>query len=95
MKEKTYYVYMLSNKRKNVLYTGITGNLEGRVREHKNKLVMGFTSKYNVDLLVYYEEYNDVYDAIAREKQIKGWLRSKKDQLINKLNPKWKDLSEG
>ena len=76
-----------------VLYTGVTNNLERRVYEHKNKLIEGFTSKYNVDRLVHYEETNDVNVAIAREKQIKGWLRSKKIALIESANPQWKDLS--
>jgi len=94
MKKRTYYVYILSNKRKNVLYTGVTGNLQGRVYEHKNKLVEGFASKYNVDRLVYYEEFNDVYYAIAREKQIKAGSRKKKEQLIESINKEWKDLSD-
>ena len=88
-----YYVYMMTNKSK-TLYTGITNNLEQRVYQHKNKMVEGFTSKYNITRLVYYEITNDVHAAIAREKQIKGWLRSKKIALIESLNPDWKDLSE-
>lgn len=89
---KTYYVYIMASKSR-VLYTGVTNNLERRVYEHKNKLIEGFTSKYNVDRLVHYEETNDVNVAIAREKQIKGWLRSKKIALIESANPQWKDLS--
>ena len=89
---KHYYVYIMTNKSR-TLYTGVTNNLERRVHEHKNKLVAGFTSKYNITLLVYYEETNDVQVALAREKQIKGWLRSKKIALIETINPQWKDLS--
>lgn len=88
----TYYVYIMTNKSK-TLYTGVTNNLERRVYEHKKKLVPGFTSKYNITKLVYYEEGNDVNVALAREKQIKGWLRAKKIALIESVNPEWKDLS--
>ena len=83
----------MTNKSR-TLYTGVTNNLMRRVYEHKNKLVPGFTSKYNIQFLVYYEAGNDINAAIAREKQIKGWLRSKKIALIDSMNPKWKDLSE-
>jgi putative endonuclease len=79
--------------RSKTLYTGITNNLERRVYEHKQKLIPGFTSKYNITKLVYHEETNDVSVAIAREKQIKGWLRAKKIALIELENPEWKDLS--
>jgi len=89
-----YYVYIMTNKSR-TLYTGITNNLERRVYEHKNKLIEGFTKKYNITKLVYYEISNDVEAAIAREKQIKGWLRRKKIALIESVNPQWKDLSEG
>lgn len=89
---KHYYVYIMTNKSR-TLYTGVTNNLERRVYEHKNKLVTGFTSKYNITQLIYYEETNDVQVALAREKQIKGWLRSKKIALIESINPQWKDLS--
>jgi len=89
---KKYYVYIMASKSR-VLYTGVTNNLERRVYEHKNKIVEGFTSKYNITRLVHYEETNDVNVAIAREKQIKGWLRSKKIALIESVNPQWKDLS--
>jgi len=89
---KTYYVYIMTNKSR-TLYTGVTNNLERRVYEHKNKFVAGFTSKYNITQLVYYEETNDVQVALAREKQIKGWLRSKKIALIETMNPEWRDLS--
>ena len=91
---KKYYVYIMTNP-KGTLYTGMTGNLERRVYEHKQKLVDGFTKKYNVTRLVYYEETRDVQAALAREKEIKKWQRSKKLALIKSLNPKWQDLSEG
>jgi putative endonuclease len=87
-----YYVYIMTNKSK-TLYTGITNNLERRVYEHKHKLVPGFTAKYNITKLAYYEETTDVLAAIAREKEIKGWLRSKKIKLIELSNPDWRDLA--
>ena len=89
-----YYVYIMTNKSK-TLYTGVTNNLKRRVYEHKHKLVPGFTSKYNITQLVYFETTPDVRSAIAREKQIKGWLRAKKIALIDSANPKWQDLSAG
>jgi putative endonuclease len=76
------------------LYTGVTNNLERRIYEHKHHLVKGFTNKYNIDKLVYFEETTDINAAISREKRIKGWLRKKKIALIESLNPGWKDLSE-
>ncbi len=76
-----------------MLYVGVTNNLERRVWEHKQKEIPGYTEKYNVNKLVYYQEFTDVEDAIAAEKKIKGWLRIKKDYLITELNPKWEDLS--
>lgn len=88
---KQYYVYIITNNSR-TLYTGVTNNLARRVYEHKNKLVKGFTEKYNITELVYYEEMNDIQDAIRREKQIKGWLRAKKIALIESANPQWKDL---
>ena len=90
---KNYYVYIMTNMSR-TLYTGVTNDLPRRVWEHKQKLVKGFTKKYNITKLVYYEETNDVLGAIEREKQIKGWLRKKKIDLIESLNPEWKDLSE-
>jgi putative endonuclease len=75
------------------LYTGVTNDIVRRVYEHKHKLVPGFTSKYNVTRLVYFEETNDVQVALAREKQLKGWVRQKKIALIESANPKWMDLS--
>ena len=92
--EKQYYIYILTNKYNRVLYTGVTSNLINRVYEHKAKLKGGFTSKYNVDKLVYFEVYNDPYTAIEREKQIKGGSREKKLRLIRGMNPKWEDLYE-
>jgi len=89
-----YYVYIMTNKSK-TLYTGITDNLERRVYEHKKKLLEGFTKRYNITKLVYYEVTSDVSAAIEREKQIKGWLRRKKITLIEAMNPQWTDLSEG
>ena len=89
---KQFYVYIMTNK-SHTLYTGVTNDLERRVYEHKQKLVAGFTAKYNIDRLVYYEATQDVNSAIYREKQIKGWLRAKKIALIESTNPKWTDLS--
>ena len=91
--EKQYYVYILTNWNNKVMYVGVTNNLARRVYEHKNKLVDGFTNKYNINKLVYYEQTTDVNSAIAREKQIKGWHREKKDALVLAINPAWKDLS--
>ncbi len=91
----TYYVYLLTNWNNKVMYLGVTNNLERRLYEHKNKLVKGFTEKYNVNKLVYFEETQDVTAAIAREKEIKKWRREKKNQLVNRMNPNWKDLSSG
>ncbi|MGH7791067.1 MAG: GIY-YIG nuclease family protein, partial [Thermodesulfobacteriota bacterium] len=85
---KQYYVYIITNNSR-TLYTGVTNDLLRRVYEHKNKLVEGFTKKYNITELVYYEEMNDIHDAIGREKQIKGWLRAKKIALIESVNPEW------
>jgi putative endonuclease len=93
MKEHIYYVYILANKANTVFYTGVTSNLEGRVWEHKEKIFKGFTSKYNCDKLVYYEEFQWIQDAIAREKQIKGGSRQKKIDLILSENSGWNDLS--
>jgi len=85
-------IYIMTNKRNGTLYTGVTSNLVRRVYEHKNKATEGFTSRYNCVLLVYYELYDEMYDAITREKQLKGGSRKKKILLIEKLNPLWKDL---
>ncbi|HRX63847.1 MAG TPA: GIY-YIG nuclease family protein [Candidatus Absconditabacterales bacterium] len=91
---KNYYTYILSTKYNKMLYIGVTNNLVRRIYEHKNKLVKGFTAKYNIDKLVYYEETGDINIALNREKELKGWLRSRKDDLINKINPNWDDLYE-
>ena len=90
-----YYVYILSNKSNKVLYIGVTNDLQRRVYEHKNKLIEGFTSKYNVDKLLHYESTTDIKSAIEREKQLKSWSRAKKEELINKSNPQREDLSVG
>ena len=87
-----YYVYIMTNK-SGTLYTGLTNNLERRMNEHKNKLLKGFSEKYNITRLVFYEVFNDIRSALSREKQIKGWVRSKKIETIESLNPGWKDLS--
>ena len=90
---KQYFVYMLTNKSNKVLYIGVTNNLYRRMFEHKNKMVDGFTKKYNVTKLVYYEVTSDVSSAISREKQLKNWHRDWKINMINDFNPTWKDLS--
>ena len=92
--ERSYYVYILTNWNNEVMYVGITNNLERRVYEHRQKLVKGFTEKYNVSKLVYFEETNDVESALAREKEIKKWRREKKNKLVQRINPEWRDLSE-
>ncbi len=89
---KKYYVYIMASKRNGTLYTGVTSDLSKRVEEHKSKTFGGFTAKYDVTMLVYYEETNVVTIAIEREKQIKGWLRKKKLALIEGMNPTWRDL---
>ena len=88
-----YFVYIMTNK-SGTLYVGVSNNLERRIFEHKNSLMAGFTKKYKINRLVYYEETNDILAAIAREKQLKGWRRDKKIALIESVNPEWKDLSE-
>ena len=89
-----YYVYILANWNNRVLYVGVTNNLVRRLYEHKNKLVDGFTKRYNVHKLVYYEHTTYVYDALEREKEIKAWRREKKNRLIERFNPTWRDLSD-
>ncbi len=91
--EKIYYIYLLTNWNNKVMYAGVTNNLIRRIYEHKSKLVKRFTKKYNVNKLVYYEEMRDVIAALTREKEIKKWRREKKNQLVNRMNPAWKDLS--
>ncbi len=89
-----YYVYMMTNKNDNVIYTGMTNNLRRRVYEHKEKLINGFTKKYNITKLVYYEVFEDPENAILREKQIKAGSRQKKIALVNSINRKWLNLYE-
>ena len=89
---KHYYIYILTNKNNTVLYTGVTNNLTRRIWEHKAKLIDGFTKKYNVAILVYFETFDKPESAIKREKQIKAGSRKKKIELINKFNPEWKEL---
>jgi putative endonuclease len=88
-----YFIYILSSL-SGTLYTGVTNNLEKRIYQHKHKMVNGFTKKYNVDRLVYYEETTDILAALTREKEINAWRRSKKIDLIKSMNPEWKDLAE-
>ena len=93
MKTEYHYVCIMTNKYNKVLYTGITDDLFKRVHEHKNKIYEGFTKKYNVDKLVYFEHIKGAGEALKREKQIKGWLRKRKIELINSINPEWGDLA--
>ena len=90
-----YYVYMMANWTNEVLYIGMTNNLERRVLEHRQKRVPGFTKKYNVTKLVYFEHCHDVTAAIAREKQLKDWRRELKNALVETMNPEWKELWTG
>jgi len=94
MKERLFFIYIMTNKSNQVLYTGVTNDLKRRVFEHKEKLVEGFTKKYNLSKLVYYEVFKDAESAITREKQIKGGSRAKKLALIETQNSEWKDLWE-
>ena len=89
---RSYYVYMMTNK-SGTLYVGVTNDLERRVHEHKHGFLDGFTKKYKMDRLVYYEETPDAWSAIEREKQMKGWIRRKKIELIQSMNPRWLDLA--
>ena len=89
---RRYFVYIMTNPSK-TLYTGLTNSIRRRVREHKEKLIPGFTSKYNITRLVYFESYEDVHKAIEREKEIKSWTRAKRVALIESRNPRWDDLS--
>ena len=89
-----YYIYIITNQYNTVLYTGVTNDLIRRVYEHKEKLIAGFTKKYNVNKLVYYEIFTDINSAITREKQIKAGSRQKKIDLVNSMNPQWCDLYE-
>jgi putative endonuclease len=93
-RERVYYVYLLTNWINKVMYVGVTNKLERRIYQHKQKLVKGFTGKYNVNKLVYFEQSVDVRSAIRREKEIKRWRREKKNKLVMAKNPEWGDLSE-
>ncbi|MBD9093797.1 MAG: GIY-YIG nuclease family protein [Bacteroides oleiciplenus] len=93
MKDRCW-IYIMSNANRTVLYIGVTNNLYRRCMEHKSSAIEGFTKKYNCHVLLYYEEFQQIEDAIAREKQLKGWKRDKKDNLIRMQNPKLEDLSE-
>jgi putative endonuclease len=95
MATRRFYVYIMTNKAHTVLYTGVTNSPKRRVYEHKQKLIPGFTRKYNVVKLVYYEAFGDAASAIQREKQIKAGPRKKKEQLINSINKEWRDLFDG
>jgi putative endonuclease len=93
VKDHRYAVYIMASRSHN-FYVGVTNNIERRVREHKNHIFEGFTARYNIDRLVWYQIYGDVREAIAREKRTKRWSREKKIQLIESMNPTWQDLSE-
>lgn len=90
---KDYWVYILTNKSNKVLYIGVTSDIEQRIYQHHHGITKGFTHKYNVHKFIYYEHFSDPENAILREKQLKKWSRSKKEWLINQMNPEWKDLS--
>jgi putative endonuclease len=92
--QRIYYVYMMSNKAGTVLYVGVSNSLMKRVSQHRSGSVPGFTQRYNCSKLVYFESFRDVRNAIAREKEVKGWRRNKKDALVGSQNPRWSDLSE-
>jgi len=95
MREKEYAVYAITNKTRTTIYIGVTNNLPERVLQHKEKInPKSFTAQYNLNRLMWYEYYDDISAAIAREKEIKGWSRKKKEELVNSMNPKWKDLSD-
>jgi len=94
-RSRQYYVYIMTNRRHSPLYVGVTNDLVRRVYEHRNRLAKGFASKYNITMLMYYETTESVESAIAREKQLKGWLKRRKIALIESANPNWRDLSLG
>ena len=93
-REHHYYVYLLTNWNNKVMYVGVTNDLQRRAYEHEHKLLKGFTEKYNVNKLVYFEETGDIRAALAREKEIKKWRREKKNTLVHGMNPEWEDLSK-
>lgn len=95
MQDFQYFIYIMANSSNSTIYTGVTNDLESRILQHKLKINGGFTSKYNIEKLVYFEKYHHINDAIEREKQLKNWKRIWKNELIEKDNPEWKDLSEG
>jgi putative endonuclease len=95
MRDHNYFVYIVTNKNKTVLYVGVTNDLQRRIHEHENGLVPGFSQKYNCHFLIYYEHFQDINDAIDREKKIKKWRREKKEALITELNRNWRFLNEG
>lgn len=90
--DKKYYIYIMTNAKRTALYTGVTNDLKRRVWEHKGKFVDGFTKKYHIDMLIYYEVCEDIYSAISSEKQIKAGSRKKKMELVNSINSAWRDL---
>jgi len=92
MLNKNYYIYLLTNWNNTVMYIGVTNDLVRRLYEHKNKLYDGFTKKYNLNKLVYFELFFDINEAIKREKEIKKWRRDKKNKLVESINPEWRDL---
>lgn len=94
MNEKKFYVYIMTKGRNSTFYVGITSNLQKRVWEHKNEVIKGFTQKYQIKHLVYYETYDDPENAIKREKRLKKWNRTWKMRVIEEMNPEWKDLYE-
>ena len=91
--DETYYIYIITNKKNGILYIGMTGNIKQRMTQYKKKYTRGFANKYELDILVYYEKFESIIEAIKREKQIKKWNRQWKINLINDLNPDWNDLS--
>lgn len=95
MSKGNYYVYIMTNVRHTVLYTGVTNHLARRISEHKSHIIPGFTKRYNVDILIYYEYFTQIEDALAREKQIKRWRREKKIHLIESTNPTWEEIQFG
>ena len=94
MRDHNYFIYIVTNKNKSVLYIGVTNDLQRRIYEHEKSLISGFTQKYNCHYLIYYERFQQIEDAIGREKIIKKWSREKKENLINQFNPKWEFLNE-
>ena len=93
MRDHNYFIYIVTNKNKTVLYLGVTNDLQRRVYEHENDLMPGFSKKYNCHFLIYYEHFQDINNAIYREKEIKKWRREKKEKLINEFNPNWRFLN--